>query len=798
MSSIPKRLTPREIKLLQQQRRRNSFSASGSASLLGNEGMKYATNKRSSLCAAKDDASTNGEGMLENEENIDPNNSLAGFKDENRRKKPRVDSNNKAKSVFGVRNDARASVGSSNASGKGKTASLAPALGNNKKRKTWHNPLQNNGCESGDGNSVGGGIKTRSKSTHDGKMKKIGDKFLALNSAVTGVSATTETAYTNAEPDIGLVVENDESQISESQSEKKKKRIPEEDDDEEDEEFVSNSDTESDCFGLDSNASRDSQVATCSRALVRHLSNLSSLSQKAPFETSSLVEDVLANNSNKNALGATIGSEERRYDDIDTSITKRKKEEGSDDESYLTFEDIDDAPYDWGFKSTARFSSKDSFNWCSNIKSSFKAQAVQDKVKHMTSWEEASADDKQKLFYQSMMCWGYSGDDEALMYSALHDGIKKQNKGKSNTKYVSKSATLVSNICEDHYFTAITSAYDLFKNGKISHFYVDSNYFTTLFISDETGAADGYYAIINSSSKGLRTLLNKEEISYSLPLLKPVEASKDENAVDDELTDEERALKHLEARFEKSRQMSHETALLFEGLEEVHGLFDFMLNRNYLAAVRSGRYKKSQNGSSHNGTFFCPDFPNIYCPAPFVNGSLRSLNIKYNGSVKVSKGGKGLDQTNIFEINGPILFSSLKALLKIFAISQPSGFEVVLKSEKDLINSHLDVSQSHTIANRENKSRQVQKQASKISGVIDRLQAFSLIVKKLRIANHDNVILDNDDDDSLLPPMPGSPDLLSHTSNRSQRPLAQSDAAKPKTQLTQIKYSGGTFRCKYL
>ncbi|KAK9290379.1 hypothetical protein L1049_008548 [Liquidambar formosana] len=158
------------------------------------------------------------------------------------------------------------------------------------------------------------------------------------------------------------------------------------------------------------------------------------------------------------------------------------------------------------------------------------------------------------------------------------------------------------------------SLYYMLRKNICNIFYVCTSQFVVLFTGcDELGKAKRLCnAYISQSTRGLRSLLSEHDVCFSMPLCR----SKVEQVTMEDLVELSEIEKHNLGQTRRLGSMSDvdnspQSLLAFNGNENVHGLYDFLLNyRSFLTSLTS------------------VDVPLLYSPVPFQNASLSAPEIK--------------------------------------------------------------------------------------------------------------------------------------------------------------------------
>jgi len=153
----------------------------------------------------------------------------------------------------------------------------------------------------------------------------------------------------------------------------------------------------------------------------------------------------------------------------------------------------------------------------------------------------------------------------------------------------------------------------MLRKGGCDIFYVCTAHFVVMFIGhDDSKGKRSCNAYISQSTRSLRSLLKEHDIQFSMPLCH----SKVEQHTTEDLVELSEIEKHNLGQIRRLRSMSDvdncpQSLLAFSGNQNVHGLFDFLLNyRFFLTSLTSA------------------DVPVLYSPVPFQNAALSSPEVR--------------------------------------------------------------------------------------------------------------------------------------------------------------------------
>ncbi|KAL8152402.1 hypothetical protein V2J09_010162 [Rumex salicifolius] len=161
---------------------------------------------------------------------------------------------------------------------------------------------------------------------------------------------------------------------------------------------------------------------------------------------------------------------------------------------------------------------------------------------------------------------------------------------------------------------AFRNLYYLLRKNACDLFYVCAPQFVAMFtaVGGVGKAKRSCSAYISQSTRGLRSLLKEHDISFSMPLC----SSKVEEISREDLVELSEIEKHNLGQAKRLISMSDidnssQSLLSFHGNENVHNLYDFLLNYKSFLTTSAGL-----------------DVPILYSPVPFINASLSAPEIK--------------------------------------------------------------------------------------------------------------------------------------------------------------------------
>lgn len=266
-------------------------------------------------------------------------------------------------------------------------------------------------------------------------------------------------------------------------------------------------------------------------------------------------------------------------------------------------------PLDLSLKVSIRLISSSSLNWCHMLSNTSKYKGMKE---FMFPFEFAH--DKGDTKYNP--CSQFSQQKEISFWKALHSWVHPQSMLPSSLISTMALSAARGGVAESEFLSkrqsswedSFRSIYYMFRKRKCDIFYFCTQQFIVMFMGGSLNRKmqNTCAAYLTRSTRGLRAFLKKHDVGFSMPLCS-IEV---EQATAEDL--------HELSEFEKINpgqtrvldsipdiDNSSQSLLAFIGNENVHGLYDFLLNhRSFLSSVAS------------------VDVPLLYSPVPFQNASL--------------------------------------------------------------------------------------------------------------------------------------------------------------------------------
>ncbi|KAK8961433.1 hypothetical protein KSP40_PGU015915 [Platanthera guangdongensis] len=266
------------------------------------------------------------------------------------------------------------------------------------------------------------------------------------------------------------------------------------------------------------------------------------------------------------------------------------------------------APLDFTLKTTLRLISSSSVKWCQRLNATPSAFGIDSHTyKYSFSMDQRSS-----------CTSGFSTTSEIMYSKSLHSWAFPQSSLPSSiitamAMSATKGETDFLLRRQQDWEDSFRNLYFMLRKSICRMFYVFTSQFVVLFICNKLfGKRKSCSAYISQSTRGLRSMLNDLDVCFSMPLCR-VEV---EHATEADLAElSEIQHRNLGQAYHQDSvsgiDNSSESLLAFTGNNNVHGLYDFLLN-----------YRSFHKSSSHT------DVPALYAPCPFPNASLCIPEVK--------------------------------------------------------------------------------------------------------------------------------------------------------------------------
>lgn len=274
------------------------------------------------------------------------------------------------------------------------------------------------------------------------------------------------------------------------------------------------------------------------------------------------------------------------------------------------------APLDLTLKTTLHFVSSSSVKWCQKLSTSFGRSSIAGPIAQsyhrgcQNSECTKPESNKEFLFSRALQSWVYP---QSLLPASIISAMVSSTARGENDFLLKR---------HQDWEDSFQNLYYMLRKNLLNIFYVYTTQFVALFIGGNCLEKRSCNAYLSQSTRGLRSLLRKHGVCFSMPLCNAeVEQATEDDLI--ELSEIQRlnlgqAL-HIDALSDVDN--TTQSLLSFAGNKSVHGLYDVLVN-----------YKSFLNSLS--GT----DVPVLYSPVPFQNGCLHIPEVKCREMRKADMG----------------------------------------------------------------------------------------------------------------------------------------------------------------
>ncbi|XP_066359474.1 uncharacterized protein [Miscanthus floridulus] len=265
------------------------------------------------------------------------------------------------------------------------------------------------------------------------------------------------------------------------------------------------------------------------------------------------------------------------------------------------------APLDFTLKTSLQFVSSSSVKWCHKLNTSYGRSSITGAIGQIcprgcqNSECPKPESNKEFLFSKALQSWIYP--QSQLPSSIISAMLSSTVRGESD--FLLKR--------HQDWEDSFQNLYYMLRKNMLNIFYVYTTQFVALFIGgsclEKKQSSNAYLSL---STRGLRSLLRKHGVCFSMPLCNTeVEQATEDDLI--ELSEIQRRNLGQAVNLDALSDVDNTTQSLlsFTGNENVHGLYDVLLN-----------YKSLLNSLS------AVDVPVLYSPQPFQNGCLHIPEVK--------------------------------------------------------------------------------------------------------------------------------------------------------------------------
>jgi hypothetical protein len=220
------------------------------------------------------------------------------------------------------------------------------------------------------------------------------------------------------------------------------------------------------------------------------------------------------------------------------------------------------------------------------------------------------------------------------------------------------------------------SLFSLLLQNTCPYFYLSHTDFTIVFFSPSIGGHQDFVALINKSKPGMRNHFKKQGFHFTTPLddsLHPQKTTEKEDEDSINLRNELKELQtknHIQTRMKRSNtgfEIEDNSLVQFKGEEAIRQLFRYIIQYS-----------------------FQEEIPQLLSPIPFLNSSLKQVEIKGNSKrtrkVVAKQHKDAMEDKFCLEVGGPLTIWNIMQLCDLFQQTQNGSFSVSLKTVKDTTN----------------------------------------------------------------------------------------------------------------
>ncbi|GLJ09876.1 hypothetical protein SUGI_0117500 [Cryptomeria japonica] len=314
--------------------------------------------------------------------------------------------------------------------------------------------------------------------------------------------------------------------------------------------------------------------------------------------------------------------------------------------------DGDKIPLDLSLKASMRLVSSSPLKWCHQMTTTSEFMGMKEFIFSLDSLEDS--------FQTNNKVFSNCTNVQVSFWQALHSWVHPQSTLPSSLISTMALSAARGGAVEDEFLSkrlsswedSFRSIYYMFRKRMCNIFYFCTQQFIVMFMNSDIESRCAAY--LTRSTRGLRALLKKHDVGFSMPLC---------GAEIEQVTMEDL---HELSEFEKTNpgqtqvvdsmvdvDNSSQSLLAFVGNVNVHGLYDFLLNhRSLLSSVA------------------CVDVPVLCSPVPFKNASLHVPKVsckqikRLDAVPKASIGGESVT-TDSHESKSSVAFGDMSYAIEI-------------------------------------------------------------------------------------------------------------------------------------
>ena len=295
-------------------------------------------------------------------------------------------------------------------------------------------------------------------------------------------------------------------------------------------------------------------------------------------------------------------------------------------------------PLDWGLHSHVRFTSTHPFDWCTRVSQADHSAALRAFI--LRSASSPSTPLPPSLAFASSLLYYHHPAHPLTAAHPLTPHLIDAQSSPTPSPY-DKRCLLFTSQRWMEWEQSFRSLYYQLRQHHLHHFYLVHHHHTVLFLQS-TNPSSAPSAVLSRSTAALRSTLTALRVQYTAPYQKAAEAKV--GGLDDDigrLPKGVRVVSHTERREEDGLLSS---LLVVTGREDVHGLFDALLNLE-----RKGG----------------EDVPVLLSSSPFLHATLASLTVSSSSSSMKVGGKEGVDGgTWSVEVKGWLLPEAVLGMMR--------------------------------------------------------------------------------------------------------------------------------------
>ncbi|XP_037079635.1 protein downstream neighbor of son homolog [Pollicipes pollicipes] len=191
-------------------------------------------------------------------------------------------------------------------------------------------------------------------------------------------------------------------------------------------------------------------------------------------------------------------------------------------------------PTDWGLKTKIRFLSKTPFPWTSRLKTLEEASAVTSCVRCLPADQSTLDTSPNAQLQRHALYWQHPWLPWLTLFPRLHSRV-------AGARSLFIDAPM-QDLLRTEWGESLRSLFQLLRSRQCPFFYVCAASFCCLFRAAGVGGVTDTHAIVTPTTRGLRDLLKRDDVQFTLPLrpaAAPAQSAAQEDGSEDEDEDPE-------------------------------------------------------------------------------------------------------------------------------------------------------------------------------------------------------------------------------------------------------------------